>query len=136
VEPAALPERQGVVAFLSSQQRRGPWRLSPATRVVSVFGSAELDLREVDLAAGESVVEVFCLLGSVEIIVPPGVRVLHDGSALVGSFEVEADDRGADGRDHAVLRITGNAYLGSVEVRQQAFGESAREARKRRRKRQ
>jgi len=128
-----LPEKQGVVAFVSSQQRAGPWRLAPATRVVSVLGNVELDLREAELADGESVVEVFCLLGNVEVIVPPGVRVLNDGDTLAGSFALEAGDwdivPGAP-----VVRIMGTAYLGNVEIRQQAFGETPREARKRRKR--
>jgi Cell wall-active antibiotics response LiaF, C-terminal len=125
-----LPSTQGVVAFISGQTRDGPWRLSPSTRVVTVLGSAELDLREAELSEGESVIEIFCLLGSVEIIVPPGVRVLNEGDSLAGNFAMKAGDWDA-APDAPVVRVIGSAYLGDVEIRQQAFGESERAARKR-----
>jgi hypothetical protein len=130
VTPEALPERHGVVAFLSNQRRDGSWRLAANTRVVSTLGSVELDLREAELGDGESVIEIFCLLGSVEVIVPPGVRVLNEGDSLAGNFTLQAGDW--SGSPMApVVRLTGSCYLGEVEVRQQAFGESARQARKR-----
>ncbi|HEX9563516.1 MAG TPA: LiaF domain-containing protein [Gemmatimonadaceae bacterium] len=132
-ESADLPAKQGIVAFVSSQERTGPWRLSPETRVVSIFGSAELDLREADLVDGESVIEIFCLLGNVEIVVPPGVRVVNEGDGLAANFAVEAGDRDLD-PGAPVLRITGSAYLGNVEVRHQAFGETPRQARRRRKR--
>jgi hypothetical protein len=97
---------------------------------VSTLGSVELDLREAELGDGESVIEIFCLLGSVEVIVPPGVRVLNEGDSLAGNFTLQPGDW--SGSPMApVVRLTGSCYLGEVEVRQQAFGESARQARKR-----
>lgn len=131
VDGSELPERQGVVAFLSGQKRDGPWLLSPATRLVAVLGSVELDLREAQFADGETVIEVFCLLGGVEIIVPPGVRVLNEGDSFAGNFELQAGDWTTD-RSAPLVRLRGSCYLGGVEVRQQAFGESPRQARKRR----
>lgn len=131
VDGSQLPESQGVVAFLSGQKRNGPWLLAPSTRLVAVLGSVELDLREAQLSDGETIIELFCLLGSVEIIVPPGVRVLNEGDSFAGNFEVQAGDW-EPGRVAPVVRLRGSCYLGDVEVRQQAFGESARQARKRR----
>ncbi len=130
VRPEDLPSNHGVVAFLSHQKRLGSWQLAPETRVVSVVGQAELDLREADLSGGESTIEIFCVLGGVEIIVPPGVRVLNEGDSIAGSFEMKSGDwETLPGSP--TIRITGNAYLGSVEIFQRAYGESARDARRR-----
>jgi predicted membrane protein len=134
VSVETLPERHGVVAFISAQTRDGPWRLAEHTRVVAVLGSVELDLREAELGDGESVVEIFCALGSVEIIVPPGVRVLNEGGSLAGNFTVVSGNWSSDPSD-PVIRLTGSCYVGDVEVRQQAFGETARQARKRQKRR-
>ena len=125
-----LPDRHGVVAFVSSQTRNGPWRLAGTTRVVSVLGNVELDLREAELGDGESVVEIFCMLGSVEIIVPPGVRVINEGDSLAGNFSLQPGDWSTD-PSAPVIRLTGSCYVGDVEIRQQAFGETVRQARKR-----
>jgi hypothetical protein len=128
-----LPAKHGVVAFLSSQEREGRWRLAPETRVASVLGNVELDLREADLSAGESVIEIFCLLGNVEIVVPPEVRVLNEGDSLGGNFALQPGDWDMD-ESAPILRITGSAYLGSVEIRQLAVGETPGQARRRRKK--
>lgn len=133
VGPGQLPGNHGVVAFVSSQRRTGPWQLAPATRVVSVLGDVELDLREAELADGETVIEIFALLGNVEIVVPPGVRVLNEGDTLAGTFNQEAGDWDtAPGAP--VVRVVGTSYLANVEIRQQAFGETPREARRRRKR--
>ena len=73
-------------------------------------------------------------MGSVEIIVPPGLYVECAGSAVMGSFEeqrqVEATPFGAGA---PYLRVDGFALLGSVEIKYRYAGESKREARRRRR---
>lgn len=43
VKASVLPERQGIVAFLSREAREGPWRVATGTRVVSTPASVLLD---------------------------------------------------------------------------------------------
>lgn len=82
------------------------------------MGNAELDLCTARLGVGTSEIEVKCIFGNIEIRVPPEIRVLCDGEALMGNFEVErigtADPAGPDA---PTLLVTGNAYFGSVTIK-------------------
>jgi hypothetical protein len=84
--------------------------------VAVVFGSVELDLREAEVADGVSEIEVLAVLGSCEVIVPPGVRVECNGSAMVGSFEVKMSGAPDFPPNAPVVRIKGSAYFSSVEA--------------------
>ena len=75
--------------------------------------------------------EVFTVLGSVEIFVPPGVRVEMMVDGFVGSVEFHPDSSVQTTEESPVLRIKGDANFSSVEVFVQYAGETSREAKKR-----
>ena len=112
------PARGGVVSFLSSNELEGPWELPRHFRALAVFGNVELDLRDAVIGLGVSVIEAVAVMGSIEITVPPDITVESDGDSLLGSFVVKHKARhtpaGATGL--RTLRITGTAYLSSVEI--------------------
>ncbi len=115
VPAATAPARHGMVAFLSSSVQQGRWALAIRNRVVSFMGSAEIDLRDALIPAGECEIEVICVFGSVEITVPPGVRVTKEGAAFAGSFELTGGT-GAFPSRAPLIRVRGTVYFGSVEV--------------------
>lgn len=135
VVPAhSVRQRAGTMAVFSGQSRRGPWELPRLMRVAAVFGSVELDLREALIADGDSDIEVFCLFGSVEIVCPPGILVECEGDAFAGEFTHTPDSMFMPGPGAPKVRISGSATFGAVECEVRLAGESASEA-KRRRKR-
>ena len=105
-----------MAAFLSHQARKGVWSVPRHFRVACVLGNAELDLREARLATGITEIEVFALFASVEILVPPGVRVEAEGSGLAGTFSFEPDGTVEVPPDAPVIILKGDAYLSSVEA--------------------
>jgi Cell wall-active antibiotics response 4TMS YvqF len=111
-----VPPARGVTAFLSAQVRAGDWILPRLFRAVSFWGSVTIDLTSARFGAGTSQIEVVAIMGSIEVLVPPDVRVDCDGDALLGSFEVRGQKWSRPGHDAPTVHITGNAYLGSVEV--------------------
>ena len=115
VPAASAPARHGTVAFLSSSVQHGRWALAIRNRVVAFLGSAEIDLRDALIPAGECEIEVICVFGSVEITVPPGVRVMKEGAAFAGSFELMGGT-GAFPNNAPLIRVRGTVYFGSVEV--------------------
>ncbi|MBC7789769.1 MAG: hypothetical protein H7Z74_07470 [Anaerolineae bacterium] len=70
------------------------------------------------MATGTSELEVRCILGNVEIRVPPDIRVQCEGDSIGGNFDVErVGDTGMPSSDAPTLRVTGTVYLGSVTVK-------------------
>ncbi len=113
----AVPERSGAVAFLSSVERGGDWPLPRNFRIATILGNVELDLTRARIAPGVSHIELRSILGSIEITVPHHVRVECEVDPFAGSFEVQRKAHGAAPPDAPLVRITGNAILGSVEVK-------------------
>lgn len=129
-----VKERRLVMAVLGGASRKGRWAPARTNYALSVMGGTELDFREAVLGPGVTEVHAFAMWGGVEIIVPPGMRVESHGIAILGGFEHVEDVRmDSDDPDTPLLRITGVALMGGVEVTVRHPGESSREARKRRR---
>jgi hypothetical protein len=131
-DAAHVKEKQFVVAVLGGATRKGRWTPARTNYALAVMGGAELDFREAVLAPGVTDVQVFAMWGGIDIIVPPGMRVESHGLALMGGFDHVEDVReGPDDPDAPVLRITGVALMGGVDITVRHPGESAREARRR-----
>ena len=125
------PAHGRVVAVFGGVEKGGTW--TPARKVTSltVFGGAELDFREANLAPGVTELRVNCVFGGVELIVPPWLAVESDAVAIFGGFEEVHRAPSTPDPDRPVLRITGFAVFGGVDVQTRLPGESARDARKR-----
>ena len=132
LHPSRAPERQTEVAIWSGRVRKGAWIPARKIRAFGFMGGVELDFREA-LLSGEPIhIHAGAVMGAVEIIVPPGVRVETDGFAFMGGFE-EDTEAGVDvPPDAPVIRVTGFAFMGGVEVSSRYPGENARQARRRR----
>ena len=65
------------VAILGSASRKGRWTPPGTLRAISLMGTVNLDFREADLLE-ETDVDVFTLMGSVNIIVPPSVDQIEN----------------------------------------------------------
>lgn len=118
--PPAEADRPGhglVLAVWSGVKRSGSWTPPRHLHAVAVMGGAELDLREARFPEGETTVNVLAVMGGVEIVVPPGLRVQCSGIPLVGGFDSLDQDGDPGVAPGAVLRIRGLACMGGVEVR-------------------
>ncbi len=109
-----------MVALVSVIRRTGAWLVPARVQAVSVFGEVHLDLREATLPGGEIEVKATCIVGGVEIIVPPEVHVIDDGLALIGGREVPPDTAESAKPDAPVLRVSGVSIIGSISVRRRA----------------
>ncbi len=113
----AVPERAVGAAIMGGFERGGGWVLPRHFKAVAVMGGVELDLREARIAPGVSEIEVFVLMGGVEVLIPDGVRVEVVGMAVMGGFSVKSSAQSLDDRDAPLLRISGFAAMGGVEVK-------------------
>ena len=129
-----VPPRGAIFAVMGGQERSGSWIVPRQLKVVVLMGGAELDLRDARFGAGVTEIEIFVAMGGVTIIVPPGVRVESIGAAFMGGFEMKAGDADALSPANPVLRLSGLAIMGGVETETRLPGESAKEAKRRRRR--
>lgn len=129
-----VPERQLSVGFWSGSVRKGSW--VPARRITAVAlqGGVELDFREAAFGPGIVEVRAFAVMGGIQVIVPPDLRVEASGFAIMGGFEERTESGlGGDGGG-PLLKIRGFALMGAIQIDVRLPGETSREARSRRRK--
>lgn len=125
-----VAERDFLVAVMGGVERKGMWTPPKQLTVLAVMGGAELDFREADFASPVTRVTVVSMMGGVDIIVPPGVRVESSGVAIMGGFGAEEPSRPAN-PDAPVIKVNGFALMAGVDIKERLSGESDRQARKR-----
>ena len=128
----SVPEEQRLTSIFAEVKRRGSWAPPRRMRTLVVFGSMLLDLREALLHADVTEVNARVVFGELKVIVPPGVRVVSEGGAVLGSFDHNAPSWDSLPPDAPTVRITGSAALGSVGISVRLPGESALAALRRR----
>lgn len=128
-----VPAQRTVIAVMGGATRGGVWTVPRRLHVFAVMGGAELDLREAAFGVGETEIVVFALMGGIEIVVPPDVGVEVSVVPLMGGVEQGGDPARGGSSDSPRIHVKGVALMGGVEIQVRSPGESAREARKRRR---
>lgn len=119
---ARAPEAEHIRAILSGSQRRGTWRVPKKLHVVAVMGGVDLDFRAAVFGPGVSEVKVTAVMGGIAVIVPPHLQVECEGTSILGAFEglvAGSRDSGAP-----LLRITGSAVMGALEISTRPLGET------------
>jgi hypothetical protein len=110
-------------ALMSGVVRRGTWTVPARIRALACMGGISLDLREANLSAPVTDIYVFAMMGGVEIIVPPDVRLESDGFAIMGGFEDQLKEPASRDPNAPLIRVHGVAIMGGVEARVAAPGE-------------
>jgi hypothetical protein len=112
------PGKRGgrIIAVLGGATRKGAWHPEPVIDVFTLLGGAELDFREAVLPGNEITLRATSVLGGVEVTVPPEMRVIDNGVAILGGREITGGDESV-GPDSPVLRIEGICVLGGMEVK-------------------
>ena len=103
------------VAILGSVDRGGTWVVPPRHSVVAVLGGVQLDLREARFSQREVTIDVFTLMGGVDIMVGDDVDVDVSGFGIMGGFDHRASGPGLPGAPK--VRVVGLALMGGVNVR-------------------
>ncbi|MFC5995161.1 DUF1707 domain-containing protein [Pseudonocardia hispaniensis] len=93
--PAAVvgqttPARSWLVSVIGDIRRRGRWSLRRRTSAVLLIGDVELDLRSAVITEeGPIEIDVYSLIGDVEVIAPEGVEVELGGFTLLGDRRID-----------------------------------------------
>jgi hypothetical protein len=125
---------QTVFAVFGGVDRRGAWTVPRNFRVIAMMGGAHLDLREARFPRGVVDLEVKAIFGGVQILVPPGLAVEVNGSAIMGGFQNVNRSPPTPDPDAPLLRVRGLAIMGGVDISMRLPGESDRDAARRLRK--
>jgi len=115
--PARSSRAKNFFALMSGVVRRGNWTVPSRIRAFAWMGGIGLDLREAELSGPVTDIYVFAMMGGVEIIVPPDVRLESDGFAIMGGFEDQLKEPASRDPDAPVIRVHGFAFMGGVEAR-------------------
>jgi hypothetical protein len=106
-----------IISIFAGASRKGTWHPEPVIDMLTVFGGAELDFRDAVLPGKEVVLRATTVLGGVSVIVPPEMRVVDNGIAILGGREVAGNPAEALGPDAPVLRVEGACILGGMDVK-------------------
>ena len=113
--PAVDLEPERHLAILSGFDRKGAWTMPAVMEIVTVLGGADLDFRQASYAAGTCELRVSTLLGGVNLVVPPDVRVIFSMVCILGGHD--DDKESTAGPDAPTLVIKGTCVLGGVTVK-------------------
>jgi hypothetical protein len=106
-----------IVAIFGGAVRKGRWRVPPSSTVVTVFGGADIDLRDAILPGREVIIRAVSVFGGMSITVPPEMRVVDSGVAIFGGRDVSGETHESEGPSAPLLRIQGACVFGGISVR-------------------
>jgi predicted membrane protein len=81
----------------------------------AIMGGCEIDLRKASIQQGEAVMNLFSVMGGIEIWVPEDWKVVLQGVPILGGFEDKTHPTSAESNKRLVVR--GYAVMGSVEIK-------------------
>jgi hypothetical protein len=116
-DAAAAPRGGRIVAVFGGATRKGVWRVPATSTVVTVFGGADIDLREAILPGQEITMRAFAVFGGMSITVPPEMRVVDSGVAVFGGRDVSGTTAESERPDSPVLRLQGACVFGGIDVK-------------------
>jgi predicted membrane protein len=114
---AAADSNETVSAFavLSGVSRANNAKNFRGGELTAVMGGCEIDLRPAAMTDGEAVIDVFAMMGGIELRVPETWSVVSKVVPLLGGFEDNTKPPVGDPRHRLIVR--GFAIMGGVEVR-------------------
>jgi Domain of unknown function (DUF1707) len=106
-----------LLSVFGTTQRSGRWRVAPRCTVLSVLGSASLDLNDAELAADDVTITVISLLGSADVRVPEELRVEVSDVGIMGGNDVRRGRPGVERLDGPVVRLRLFSIMGGATLR-------------------
>jgi predicted membrane protein len=112
---AGEPVHASLFALLGSSKRRWGKSVFRGAEATAFMGGCELDLRDALMSPGElAVVDVFVLMGGVNIFVPPHWTVSQEVVPLMGGVDDKSRSVTSNPAQHLLVR--GTVVMGGVEI--------------------
>jgi hypothetical protein len=115
VYKGAVKPSDTIVSFFSGVSRKGQWHPARKMKIVAIMGGVELDFSNALMPPGTIEIDVFCLMGGIEMRVPEGVNVDAHPVAIMGG--VENHGFGHYGPNAPTIKLRGFIMMGGVEVK-------------------
>ncbi len=97
--------------FLTTKQFKGG-------KITTIFGGAEIDLVDAELADGEHLLDVVAIFGGVNLTVPSHMRIVPKLNSIFGGFDDKRRNIDtSDNQTNKVLIIKGIAIFGGGEIK-------------------
>ncbi|MDA8369658.1 MAG: DUF1707 domain-containing protein [Nocardiopsaceae bacterium] len=113
---ASATGSENITAVFGTAERSGRWLVEPRTNVSLLCGHSSLDLRQAVLAKREVTIQCAPILSNLELILPPGIRVVNRISTIAGCVD-ESKVRSAPSSSAPTVVLTGICLLSSIEVK-------------------
>jgi hypothetical protein len=109
------PGSTAAIAIMGGFERKGDWVVPREMSCVAFMGGGELDMREARFEEQTVKINIFAMMGGVEITVPDDANVRVQGVGIMGAFDHSASGDGQPGGPTIV--VTGLAFMGGVEIK-------------------
>ncbi len=76
---------------MGSSTRTGVWEVGATHTAVAIMAGVEIDLREAQFTAHETVINACTIWGGIDIYVNAHTRVIVDGVGIMGAFDQGRD---------------------------------------------
>lgn len=113
--PALPDDEQRILAVMTETRRSGWWSVPHRLRVTAIMSEVKLDLREAAIAPGATI-EVMSIMANVIILVPPGLAVEFEVSAMLGSA-IGPKESPSLYSGAPRLRVVGSSTMAEVRVK-------------------
>ena len=102
-------------ALMSGWERRIVSQQFRGGEATAVMGGGEIDLREAKIGTSPAVIDIFTMMGGIDIRVPGDWMVTNEVQALLGGVEDGRKERGNDPNKQLIVK--GFAVMGGVEIK-------------------
>ncbi len=103
-----------VVAILGGSDHINSSEDFVSSKVTAILGGAKIDIRKATIKKAATV-ELFTIMGGVEIVVPRGVIVVNKTNSILGGIENKTDQEVT--KSSPTLTILGDVIMGGVEIK-------------------
>jgi hypothetical protein len=104
-------------AIFGGATRKGAWHVPENSTAVTIFGGADIDLREAVLPAREITITAISVFGGMGITIPPEMRVIDSGIAIFGGRDAPGDSPESARPNAPVLHLKGACVFGGIGVK-------------------
>lgn len=115
VNRGEVTESEKIISIFSGAVRKGKWHPPRHLRIVAVMGGIELDFSEAIMPPGGTEIEVFCVMGGLDIRVPEGIHVDARPVAIMGGVDNHAHYTANPGGP--TVKIRGFVFMGGVDIK-------------------